>query len=450
MGWRAANDDDNLDVRTGQVRTGCRTIPPLVFLCCTLMAGCQPSPAGNVLGYLVAKQLGTQPPHASTAPPGTLSGRVENNTGQPVAGATVIVAEPDGTPHSAVTGHDGNYRIDGIPPGQYVPAAVAPAYGEAALTGSLGIPKLMTIHPEKMTAAPPLLLPPYTPTPLPSNLAAATHLRQTGAYTATASFPQNAAADVTSYAFDYAGAAVDTVRLYLPQERPTGARFPLLLFVYPSPVDDWQEVSVAFADQGFAVIAISPTAARGTDAEAHAQDARVALALARSGALSHVIDDNRPVALGGSYSSAVLARLLRAAGDDLAGWVTLGGLANAFTSAADFYAGKLVVPPPYELLVPALGPPNLYPLVFLAYSPVYYVSELPPTMIIHTAADRILPIDQAYELAAAVQAADIPLETYYYEDVSHYLGIGENLTDTGRTMFYQIVEFVQRYGEDKP
>lgn len=403
-----------------------------------------------MLGYLVSERLGTLPPQARPAAPGALIGSVENEAGLPIAGATVLVAEPDGTPHTALTGADGRYRLDGVPPGQYVPAAVAPGYGEAALAGLLDIPKLVTVRPEETTPAPPLVLPVYAPPALPANLAEATSLRQTGAFTATAAFPENAAADVTSYAFDYAGAVVDTLRLYLPQDRPDGARYPLLLLVYPSPVDDWQEVSVAFADQGFAVVAISPTAARGTDAEAHAQDARVALALARAGALGDAIGDNRPVALGGSFSSAVLARLLRAAGDDLAGWVTLGGLANAFTGAADFYAGKLSVPPPYELLVPALGPPNLYPLAFLAYSPVYYAGELPPTMIIHTAADRILPIDQAYELAATVQAAGIPLETYYYEDVSHYLGIGENLTDAGREMFYKIVEFVQRYGEDEP
>ena len=448
MGW--PGDKNTIDTwpESAGTRRGVWLAAPLLLLG-VLLAGCQPAPAANVLGYLVAERLGTQPPRPSTAPPGALAGHVEDTAGRPIAGATVIVAEADGTPHTAITAADGSYRVDGVPPGQYVPAAVAPGYSEAAMTGLFGIPKLMTIRSDMTTAAPPLALPVYAPAPLPDNLAAAVSLRQTATYTASASFPENATADVASFAFDYAGATVDTLRLYLPPNRPPDARYPLLLLVYPSPVDDWQEVSVAFAAQDFAVVAISPTAARGTDAEAHAQDARVALALARAGALGDAIGDNRPVALGGSFSSAVLARLLRAAGDDLAGWVTLGGLANAFTGAADFYAGKLTIPPPYELLVPALGPPNLYPLAFLAYSPAYYASELPPTMIIHTAADQILPINQATELAAAVQAAGVPLETYYYEDVSHYLGIGENLTDAGREMFYKIVEFVQSYGEEE-
>jgi acetyl esterase/lipase len=83
------------------------------------------------------------------------------------------------------------------------------------------------------------------------------------------------------------------------------------------------------------------------------------------------------------------------------------------------------------------------------YSPVYSAGELPPTLIIHTAADEILRINQAHDLEAAVRAAGVPVETYYYEDVSHYLGIGENLTDAGREMFYKIVEFAKRYGETR-
>jgi dipeptidyl aminopeptidase/acylaminoacyl peptidase len=109
--------------------------------------------------------------------------------------------------------------------------------------------------------------------------------------------------------------------------------------------------------------------------------------------------------------------------------------------------GRISIPPPFELLIPALGPPNLYPLPFLMFSPVYVAGELPPTMIIHTAADEILRIEQAYELAEAVAAANIPLETYYYEDESHYLGIGADLTDAGREMFYRILDFIERYGE---
>ena len=411
------------------------------------LSGCQPTPQANVAGYFLASWLGTQPPAVSTAPPGVLTGQVLDAQGAPIPGATVVVAQADGAPHTARTDAAGRYRIEGIPPGQYTPAAVAPGYAERASSGLLNLPKLVTITPDATTTAPPLVLAPYAPPPLPDDLAAAVALRATAAFTASTDFPRPAVADVTAYAFDYAGATIDSVRVYLPQGHDPAQTLPLLFMVYPSPVEDWETVSTAFAAEQFAVVAVSPIAVRGTDAEAHAQDARVVLALARAGAFGPAVGVNRPLAMGGSFSSAVLARLLRAAGDDLAGWVTVGGLANAFTAAQDFYAGRITMPPAYELLVPAFGPPNLYPLPFLMYSPVYSAGELPPTLIIHTAADEILRIDQAHELEAAVRAEGVPVETYYYEDVSHYLGIGENLTDAGREMFYKIVEFAKRYGE---
>lgn len=115
-------------------------------------------------------------------------------------------------------------------------------------------------------------------------------------------------------------------------------------------------------------------------------------------------------ALGGSFSSAILIRLLRDVDSDkgegeIVAWVSVGGIANAFTGTADFYAGRIEMPPQYRLLIPALGPANLYPLAFLRYSPVYVASEFPPTMIVHTAADRIIPISQAEELEAQSRSA---------------------------------------------
>ncbi|MBW7884211.1 MAG: carboxypeptidase regulatory-like domain-containing protein, partial [Caldilineaceae bacterium] len=411
-----------------------------------LMGACRPTPESNVAGYLLARQLGTLPGQQNDRPTGTITGRVTDGVA-PLSGATVVVAEADGTPHIGHTNTNGYFQIDDVPAGQYVPAGVAPGYAEQELSGLWGIPALVTVRAQETSSAPELVLSPYQPPPLPTALAAAVNLRQTAVYTAAAPFPANAVAQVQSFAFDYDRVTVDSLRLYLPDPVDPGRTYPLLFAVYPTAADDWEAVSVAFAAHGFAVAAISPVAARGVDVEAHAQDARVGLALARSGALHRAVGRNRPVAMAGSFSSAIVARLIRAAGEDLAGWITVGGLADAFRGAADFYAGRTYMPPPFELLVPAMGAPNLYPLEFLRYSPVYVASELPPTMIVHTAADRILPITQAYELEKAARAAGIPVDTYYYEDVSHYLGIGENMTDAGREMFFKIVEFVNRYGE---
>jgi acetyl esterase/lipase len=408
------------------------------------LSGCTPTPAGNVLAYLVAQQTGAQP--IRPVDTGALAGRVTDPQHAPIAGATVVVALATGEPFTAVTGQDGRYRIDGVHVGHYVPAAVAPGYNEGQLTGMLGWPALAEIKAGATTEAPDLILAPYQPPPLPAQPALAAGLAISATRTVTATFPAGAQAEETRFTFVHNGLAIDALRLYLPVDaalRQEAAARPVLFAVYPTGLDDWSEASVGLAAQGYAVLALAP-AARGLDIEAHADDARLVLAMLRSGAFGPAVSTQPVVALGGSFSSAVLARLVRAAPDDIAGWVTVGGIGNAFSGAADFYSGRTVVPPEYALAIPALGPANLFPLPFLRYSPVYSAGSLPPTLIIHTEADAILRLEQAEQLAAAARAAGVDVETFYYADVSHYLGIGANMTDEGEEMFYRILQFVER------
>jgi acetyl esterase/lipase len=410
-----------------------------------LLAACQPAPEANVLGYLLGQRLDSLQNASPDSPRGAIAGRVLAG-GEPLAGATVLVAERSGLPHTALTDAAGRYRIAGVPADGYTVAAVAPGYAEAQLHNAWGGPVPVMVHGGGTITAPDLALLPFAAHDAGDYDAASLQLQQTTSFTATAPFPPGAAAQVRAFSFVRDGVFVDSLRLYLPLAATPEDRFPLVLFVAPTAIDDWQQVSVAFASQGYALVGLSPVAARGVDADAQAEDAAAALALAQAGALGPEVGDNRPVAMGGSYSSAILARLLRRAGDQLGGWVSVGGLANAFDGAAAFYAGELEMPPQFSLLVPAFGLPNVYPLTLLRYSPVYVASELPPTLLIHTAADRVLPITQAYALEAAARAAGVPVETYYYSDTSHYLGIGDNLTDAGREMFYKIIEFIERYG----
>ncbi len=421
----------------------------LIVAALLLLAGCAPSPRRNVIAYLISEQLGTTDLPPSNDPPGVLSGIVEAE-GLPVAGATVLVAGRNGTPYRTVSDAQGRYRIEGIPPGQYVPAAVAPGFEESTPVGVFDIPWLVTIHSQQVTSAPVIHLQRHIAQPLPQPLASSVQLSVTAQFTSATTFPAGSAADGTAYQFFFQDAAVDTLRLYLPQQLEPETQLPMLLMVYPSPVDNWVDVSTAYAAQGYALVAISPIAARELDVDAHAQDARVALALANSGALSPHIKPGKAIALGGSFSSAILIRLLRDVNDgnghsEIAAWVTVGGIGNAFTGTAAFYAGEIEMPPQYRLLIPALGPANLYPLSFLRYSPVYVASEFPPTMIVHTAADRIIPIAQAQELEAELRDAKIPTEAFYYQDTSHYLQIGDDMTDAGVEMFWRILRFIEKW-----
>jgi acetyl esterase/lipase len=421
----------------------------LTALLTALLAGCQPTSEGNVIGYLIAQQLGTLEAAISDGPTGALTGQVLHR-GEPVPDASVIVADRGGRPHSARTNPDGRYLIDGIPPGQYVPAAVAPGFEESEPVGLFGIRHLVTVQAGETSEAPTLELRRHEVEPLPSPFPDAIELTLTDTYTASAVFPAGALANVQAFQFARNGAVVDTLRVYLAQELPGDARLPMLFLVYPGPVDNWQPVSVAFASQGYAVVAISPSGAWGLDIDQHTLDARIALELALTDELSPNIEQNQPVvALGGSFSSAILHRLLRDDADRIAAWVTVGGVANAFTGAADFLANRIEMPPQYRYLIPAMGRPHLYPVPFLRYSPVYTADQLPPTMIIHTDADRIITIDHAYELEEAVRRAGVPTEVFYYSDVSHYLQIDENMTEESEEMFWRVVEFAEQYGGER-
>jgi len=243
-----------------------------------LLGACTPTPEGNVIGYLLAKRVGR-----FEAPPPAVRGSVEgvvltNET--PLAGATVVLAERNGRPHSAQTDAQGRYRIDDAPPGQYSLAAIAPHFAESRLQDKLGLPGLVTIQADRVTEAPPITLQRHTPTPLPEPLAAATQLTLTHTAVVTAAFPAGSQAQMQAFQFTYAGAIVPNLRLYLPTNRAIEPDWPLLMMVYPTAVDAWQSVSTAYAALGFAVVAVSPVADRALNIDAHAQDARIALALA--------------------------------------------------------------------------------------------------------------------------------------------------------------------------
>lgn len=423
----------------------------LLVLAGVIVGGCQPSPAQNVLAWRLGQLMGTTPPTPPRGKPGAIAGRILLD-GVPIAGVTVVAAQDDGTPHSAVSDAQGRYVIQGIPPGHVVPAAVGPGLDESTIDDALGLPWMATVASGETVQAPPLRMRRHVTPSLPEPLAAAMGLTLTATSVVTTPWPPGSQALRQDWRFTRAGATLDTLRLFTPVDVSTGDRsaaesLPLLLFVYPSHVDGWQDVSVAFAAQGYAVAAISPIEARGLDMDGHAQDARVALNLARDGSLDPRIEVGPAIVLGGSFSSAIIHRLLRDERAAVKAWISVGGVADAYAGTAYFYAGRLEIPPQHALVIPALGLPDLLPLPFLRLSPLYSAGELPPTLIIHTAADKVIPISQAYALERALREAGVPVEAYYYEDTSHYIQIGPQMTEAGKSMFERILEYVKKHGE---
>lgn len=417
--------------------------PLWLMVLSVLLAACAPTAESNVVGYLIGQQLRGGRSAPADGPTGSLQGEVWME-GSPAAGVSVLVAERTGRPYATVTDSQGRYRLDGLPPGQFVVAAVGPESEEAALTGAWGIPWLVTVEPGVVVTAPQLTVQRHVAAPLPADLDAAMHLSAGEPYTASAPYPAGSVAWGQAFAFERDGVLVDTLRVYHPLNDGDDP-LALIFGVFPGDIDGWEPVSVAFAAAGYAVVAISPSGSRGLDVYAHAEDARIALHLARRGLLGVDVADAPAVAMGGSFSSAILHRLLRDERAQFTAWITVGGISNAFTGSQDFYDGKLDIPDPYGMLIPALGPANVYPVPFLRFSPVYTAAHLPPTLIIHTDADAIIPIDQAYQLEAALRSAGVPVEIFYYRDVSHYLQIGEDMTEAGQQMFGLVMDFVGRY-----
>ena len=311
---------------------------PLLLLTAVLLAACEPSPQVNVIGYLIEQRLGGPVEPAPSGEPGSLAGQVLS-AGEPVEGASVLVATRTGTPFSTRTDASGHYHIANIPPGQYVPAAVAPAFEETALSGAFGLPYPITVRAGETAQAPDLTLRLHRTRPLPAPLPDAAALSAAEPITMTAPFPPGAIAWERSFAFARDGGINSSLRLYRPFP-DSGEKLPLLFALFPGDIDDWASINVALADAGYTVVALSPSADWGLDVAAHAEDARLALALARGGHLGVDLADAPAVAVGGSFSSAIVNRLLRDERDQFAAWLTLGGISNAFTGSADFYARR--------------------------------------------------------------------------------------------------------------
>ena len=81
------------------------------------------------MGVVVHAQVQT-PSKTADDTTGTISGRVVNDSGQPLAGASLFVRAMNSlaTPRNTVTDADGNFRLNGLEPALYTIIATAPAY----------------------------------------------------------------------------------------------------------------------------------------------------------------------------------------------------------------------------------------------------------------------------------------------------------------------------------
>lgn len=365
---------------------------------------------------------------------GTLSGWVVDAEGKPVAGALVLVAGAAGHTFSARTGDDGFYTIAAIPAGSYRPIAAAWGYDLPAATQAPQAGPSLRLGDAAVRFD--ATLAPRTPPPLSP---APETIQLSPPIAAASDFPTPAVAERRHITFTHESVVIDGDLIYTPV---TGAGpWPLLVIAYPNTALNWEEATVQFAAAGYVVLAITPDPDRGLDLDAHARDARMAIAYAQQGLLSPAIAGPDFVLLTGSFGSIYGYRALPDL-EHLRAIANLGGVSDAFLGIQALYSETLQIPPPYDTAIAAMGRPDRDPGFFLAYSPAFWAERHPPTLLIHTYEDEVIPYNQSERLAAALSAVGVPHDLFLYHSDTHYLD-PRYPTPQAIEVFERVIAFVR-------
>lgn len=384
--------------------------------------------AYNVAEYRLRRMLSGPPTDGAR---GAVTGRITDVDGRPIPDAFALVATGRGVVFSDEADEQGIYRIDDVPVGSYVPLAATWDHTMERYGGGEAI----EVHADRATGGIDFELSPYRPYRPPL-----TDLRLGSSVEVTSTFPRPITATRRSVRVEHAGLTFDEALVYEP---PGTDMLPALLLTLPSPAAGWETISVALANEGYVVVAVGPAEERGLDLAAHRRDVAAVGTLLFDGRLSARADPSRVGGLSGSFSSVLLFPALR----DLPPFraaVTMGGISDGFLGYQALFREDLEIPSPYDSFVAGLGRPDRHPEIYLAASPAFFAEHLPPTLIIHTHADRVIPVDQATRFAEVLEAAGTPYELVLYEDISHYLD-PENPTEETRRVYDETVTFLEQW-----
>ena len=387
-------------------------------------------PVRNTLEYHLSRswwKLAGEPDRSHL---GSISGRICSETGQPLAHAVVAISEWDGRVRTGETDDSGDYAISGMPVGFYHVAVSAAGYDE---TETGGILRGITIRPDSFTDVSfrltPTKRPVYVALPQPQSLDPQT-------LSCTAPISGSAVRSTLQFA---SGGGREPVFFYRPPHTEFRA-LPVLLAVYPGPVDTWECVSIGLSQAGYAVLAVGPE--YSLDLDADVEWLAKLMAVAKRGDLPGT-DPSRIAALGGSYS-ALLLELLMLKEPGLSAVVLLGPPTDMFDFRRRFEREGFVPPFGLDKALVALGLPNREPLRYLKNSMVYHVRpDLPATVIFHSYQDNIVPYQQSQLLADSLHARGVEVELHLFDGASHYL-----LEDgeAAQAIYRQTLDFLSRHG----
>jgi hypothetical protein len=423
-----------------------------LMACAAILSGCGAVDAQtvrNVADYQIRKALPPVLIYREPPAPASLRGVVRDEAGQPIPDAVVLVSIVRGEEVHTRSDAAGRYTLDGIAPGRVTP--MAGAWGYDAVNG-----RPVRLGPGQQLAGVEFTLPTRRPQPVePTDMAIGPPMQE------SSQFPQPMTATRIPFSFTLDGVRVDNGQIYLPAHdqvdgsdqspqvpgNSPSSSSPTLVIIYPSHPLNWNAASVALTRDGNPVLALGPHSSGGLDIDQHARNYRAALQLWQDGQLTPLGQPGDEwVAMAGSFSSLIMFKALQDLPAMPPAIVDVGGISDAFLGVQALYDADLAIPAPYDSAVAALGRPDRDPAYFYGFSPVFYADKLPPTLVIHTTNDEVIPANQAEALADALAAAGVPHELLLYEDTTHYLD-AYNPTPGTHMVYERVLAYVRTLGQ---
>ncbi len=365
----------------------------------------------------------------STGFPGTLQGVVYDRQGQPIEGATLLVARRDGTTYSTRSQVNGDYKIEGIPSGTYQPVAGAPGYESVQFGGWL---KNVTIRSGAIHQADVTL--PHT---IVSPVTLGQDLWLTEAETLACTSPIESEALRHQIHFKSEGQANQAAFYYTPVTATLNSDLPVLFAIYPGPADSWECASVPLTSAGYAVIATGP--AYSFNLEHDLDELERLIQFVKNGDFPGS-SSHKMAILGGSYSSLHVQRLLER-GQRPAAAVLLGAPTDLFDIRHRLEEGTYIPPFGLDQALIALGLPDKETLRYWRYSGAYHVhSDFPPLAIFHSRNDAVVPYQQSELLTIYLDYVGVPYELHLFDASSHYL-----LSDESDAIYDLALTFLDKH-----
>ncbi|MES2817493.1 MAG: alpha/beta hydrolase [Pseudomonadota bacterium] len=270
-----------------------------------------------------------------------------------------------------------------------------------------------------------------------------------------------------------------TLDLYLPAESmPAPATgFPLVVYIHgggwtagharhAGAFADFPKVLATLAAKGYVVASVNYRLSSEARSPAAVMDIKTAIRWLRSKAADYRIDPARAVAWGGSAGGQLAGLVAVSCGveafdpdlpvpagaldregrpllgilpadvvrqsDCVQGAVAWYGVFD-FTTLREQAGAKGIAPTPgIQAATPYLGcdPASCPPGLAAGASSLPYVDAAdPPMLLIHGAADRIVPSSQSQQMAAALEQAGVPVELMLLKGIDHGL-VGRNQAQT--------------------